>query len=108
MEAAQVELAVRSAVLCARMKAHQKSHLVRLLGKGLQVDDSRNLKVNLCLLLTVAKTSRCIVELNLCQYGPQVIEQLMLINCNLKVNCGSVYPNLVWRWGGGRGWGLSC
>lgn len=45
MEPAQVELAVRNAVLCARMKAHQKSQLVQLLGKGLQVDDARNLKV---------------------------------------------------------------
>ena len=45
MEPVQVELTVRSAVLCARMKAHQKSQLVRLLSKGLQVDDNRNLKV---------------------------------------------------------------
>ncbi|KAL3134240.1 hypothetical protein ABBQ38_006671 [Trebouxia sp. C0009 RCD-2024] len=44
VEAAQVELTVRSAVLCARMKAHQKSQLVHLLSKGLQIFDDRTLK----------------------------------------------------------------
>lgn len=42
-----MELAVRNAVLCARMKAHQKSQLVRLLSKGLQVPDYHTLKVPL-------------------------------------------------------------
>ena len=41
----RLELAVRSAVVLARMKAHQKAQLVRLLAKGLQVTDDRYLKV---------------------------------------------------------------
>ncbi len=38
-------MAVRSAAVLARMKAHQKAQLVRLLSSGLQVSDDRHLKV---------------------------------------------------------------
>ena len=43
-----VEMVVRSAGVLARMKAHQKAQLVRLLSKGLQVSDDCHLKVICC------------------------------------------------------------
>jgi len=49
-------MVVRSAGVLARMKAHQKAQLVRLLSKGLQVSDDCHLKVICCrktLLLSV-------------------------------------------------------
>ena len=46
-DSGRLELAVRSAVVLARMKAHQKAQLARLLAKGLQVTDDRYLKVRL-------------------------------------------------------------
>ena len=45
MDPGLVELAVRSAVVLARMKAHQKAQLVHLLSSGLQVSDDKHLKV---------------------------------------------------------------
>ncbi len=47
-----VEMVVRSAGVLARMKAHQKAQLVRLLSKGLQVSDNCYLKVICCRLLS--------------------------------------------------------
>jgi len=41
-------MVVRNAGVLARMKAHQKAQLVRLLSKGLQVSDDCHLKVISC------------------------------------------------------------
>ena len=79
-------------MLCARMKAHQKAQLVRLLAQGLQVSDSRHLKVlfhspvclslclSFCRLLTCAyrswMLSKCLVTPHSCLPHSHLTSQL--------------------------------